>query len=309
MKKNKILVGAVCVSMLATAIAGGTLAYFTDKEEKANEFTVGNIDIELTEEVAVLDKDGKPTADVKVVETEDGASYTNLMPTNKIVKTPTVSVDSKSNPAYVRVTVDVNNALELNQAIDEVYENLDWTAEEIQAKYDEVFEGWGINYNPRPGADGKNNARGVIEMGRRESGIQPTGTVELYNVDFTKTTLPNDTYLYSVNNMFMADSETKESYSTAWVDGTGYYAKSMDEYTIRYTYYLYMKPGDEFTLFQGLNVPADFDNNRKVGENTINQMAFFEGLNIDIKADAIQAEGFDSPEDAFEALEAAHPMQ
>lgn len=77
---------------------------------------------------------------------------------------------------------------------------------------------------------------------------------------------------------------------------------------IRYTYYLKLEKGESFTLFDGLNVPKDFDNNRKVGDQVIHQMDFFDGLTIEIKADAIQVEGFDSPKEAFEALEAAHPM-
>jgi len=48
--KKKILALTLCVVMAAIAIVGGTLAYFTDTDKATNTFTVGNIDINLTEQ-------------------------------------------------------------------------------------------------------------------------------------------------------------------------------------------------------------------------------------------------------------------
>lgn len=47
--KKKIVALALIVSLLAVAIVGGTLAYFTDSEVKNNVFVIGNVDITLTE--------------------------------------------------------------------------------------------------------------------------------------------------------------------------------------------------------------------------------------------------------------------
>ncbi len=47
--KKKILAMSLCVVMLAIAIVGGTLAYFTDTKSATNTFTVGNVKIELLE--------------------------------------------------------------------------------------------------------------------------------------------------------------------------------------------------------------------------------------------------------------------
>lgn len=47
--KKKILTLCLCVAMAAVAVVGGTLAYFTDKDEEINTFTVGNISIDLKE--------------------------------------------------------------------------------------------------------------------------------------------------------------------------------------------------------------------------------------------------------------------
>ncbi len=48
--KKKILAMCLCVAMLAIAIVGGTLAYFTDTEAEINVFTLGNVVIDLVEE-------------------------------------------------------------------------------------------------------------------------------------------------------------------------------------------------------------------------------------------------------------------
>ena len=47
--KKKILVLCVVLALAATTIIGGTLAYFTDTDNKTNTFTVGKVDITLTE--------------------------------------------------------------------------------------------------------------------------------------------------------------------------------------------------------------------------------------------------------------------
>lgn len=49
MKKKTILVAAIAVMLVAALVVGGTLAYFTDKDDATNTFTVGNVSIELLE--------------------------------------------------------------------------------------------------------------------------------------------------------------------------------------------------------------------------------------------------------------------
>lgn len=48
--KKKILTLTLCMAMLATVAISGTLAYFTDTDDKTNTFTIGNINITLEEE-------------------------------------------------------------------------------------------------------------------------------------------------------------------------------------------------------------------------------------------------------------------
>mgnify|MGYP000454696148 CR=1 FL=1 len=48
--KKKLVTVCLVACMAVTAVAGGTLAYFTDEAKKDNTFTVGNVDITLNED-------------------------------------------------------------------------------------------------------------------------------------------------------------------------------------------------------------------------------------------------------------------
>lgn len=49
MKKKKLLALGMVAALTTTAAIGGTLAYFTDSDTATNEFTVGNVKIDLVE--------------------------------------------------------------------------------------------------------------------------------------------------------------------------------------------------------------------------------------------------------------------
>ena len=49
MNKRKLMLVAIALCMAAILLAGGTLAYLTDTDEKVNTFTVGNVQIEIDE--------------------------------------------------------------------------------------------------------------------------------------------------------------------------------------------------------------------------------------------------------------------
>ena len=89
--KKKILALCLVVALAATAIVGGTLAYFTDTTDKmVNTFTVGKVDIDLSE----------PNWDAE----EDHT----LMPGTSYQKDPTITVDEKSQDAYVFLEMTFN---------------------------------------------------------------------------------------------------------------------------------------------------------------------------------------------------------
>ena len=87
--KKKIISLCLVVALGATAVIGGTLAYFTDDATKTNTFTVGNVEIELTE----------PNWD-KTGEAEAKDAY----PGEALAKDPTVT-NKGANPCFVRVSV------------------------------------------------------------------------------------------------------------------------------------------------------------------------------------------------------------
>lgn len=88
--KKKILALALVVVLAVTAVTGATLAYFTDDDAATNTFTVGNVQIELTEP--------------KWKAAED------VYPGQVLDKDPTVE-NTGANRCYVRVKVEGLNCL------------------------------------------------------------------------------------------------------------------------------------------------------------------------------------------------------
>ena len=87
--KKKLVTGALIAAFGAVAITGGTLAYFTDTDDATNTFTVGNVDITLTEP----NWEGTGSQDAPEV-----------YPGEALAKDPTVTNDG-ANPCFVRIKV------------------------------------------------------------------------------------------------------------------------------------------------------------------------------------------------------------
>ena len=87
--KKKITAIALVVCLVAVAIVGGSLAYFTDTKEAENTFTVGNVEIKLTEP----NWEGSGSQDAPEV-----------YPGEPLAKDPTVTNDG-ANPCFVRIKV------------------------------------------------------------------------------------------------------------------------------------------------------------------------------------------------------------
>ena len=92
--KKKIVTVCLVACMALTAVAGGTLAYFTDTKTETNTFTVGNVELKLEE----------PAWD------STGAAKAKLVPGREIEKDPTISVEDGSEEAWVfaEIQVDAN---------------------------------------------------------------------------------------------------------------------------------------------------------------------------------------------------------
>lgn len=96
MKKRKTIIAAIV--LLCVFLVGGAIAYFTDTDTKTNTFTIGNIDITLSEpswSTTDSDQNGVPDA------------AENLMPGQTLAKDPTITNDSTNNAAYVFAKVEI----------------------------------------------------------------------------------------------------------------------------------------------------------------------------------------------------------
>lgn len=102
--KKKITALCLCIAMVAIAIVGASLAYFTDTKTAANTFTLGNVKIALDE------------ADINGGESRVTSNSYTVMPGAECPKDPIVH-NTGDNSAYIRGKVTV----------------ADWTAE--LAKY------------------------------------------------------------------------------------------------------------------------------------------------------------------------------
>ena len=106
MNKKKTIIAAAILAIVL--LVGGILAYFTDTEEKTNVFTIGNIDIELSEADWI---EGQFNNDGVWIAGEGTGYYSrteaqNLTPNAVIPKAPIVT-NVGSNDAYVFIKVNV----------------------------------------------------------------------------------------------------------------------------------------------------------------------------------------------------------
>ena len=132
--KKKITALCLCVALLAVAVVGASLAYFTDTKSATNTFTVGNVKIDLIESRYHRQGSGssgdtsipaptqtangmKYVSDGATIFTDeeikaDAANYSayigergkNMVPGKNIAKSPYV-INTGANDAYIRIRV------------------------------------------------------------------------------------------------------------------------------------------------------------------------------------------------------------
>lgn len=95
-KKKTVLAAAILLFMF---VIGGAIAYFTDTDQKTNTFTIGGVDITLTEAGwdALPDTNNNDIADAA----ED------MMPGESVTKDPLINNVSTKSAAYVFAKVEV----------------------------------------------------------------------------------------------------------------------------------------------------------------------------------------------------------
>ena len=137
--KKKITALCLCVALLAVAVVGASLAYFTDTKSATNTFTVGNVKIDLIEstyhrtgndnagDTSVPDPttaaagmefvtdgwtvftDDEIKADAAKYSEYIGERGKNMVPGRNVVKCPYV-VNTGANDAYIRIRVMIPSA-------------------------------------------------------------------------------------------------------------------------------------------------------------------------------------------------------
>ena len=94
--KKKLTAVALVVCMLAIMLVGASLAYFTDKDQVANTFTVGNVKIDLYEHIGNE-------------KTDTGIAFTDtIVPGRRFAKDPTIEVKDGSQKAYIFLDMTIN---------------------------------------------------------------------------------------------------------------------------------------------------------------------------------------------------------
>jgi len=114
--KKKLLAMCLVVALAATAVIGGTLAYFTDTDTKTNTFTAGGVKIDLIEQ-QVGENGLEPFEQDQVLMPIVGSAqgekdqYGQPVAENYIDKIATIENKGKSD-AYVRAYLAIPSALD-----------------------------------------------------------------------------------------------------------------------------------------------------------------------------------------------------
>ena len=193
--KKKITAIFLCVALLAIAIVGASLAYFTDTKTATNTFTVGNVKIDLIEskyhregndnsgDTTIPDPTHKVTVDdgMKYVSTNhtmftndeikaDAETYQtgylavkgkNMVPGRRVAKCPYV-INTGANDAYIRIRVMVPSAV--NNDFDQNVQNggiitNEWCSSAM--KTGEFIDGKGGGWNNAPAIERNVDKDGV----------------------------------------------------------------------------------------------------------------------------------------------------
>ena len=273
--KKKLIAIFLCVALVAIAIVGASLAYFTDTDEAKNTFTVGNVKIDLIESRYHRQGSGSsgdtsipaPTqtasgmkyiSDGATIYTDeeikaDAANYSayigergkNMVPGKNIAKSPYV-INTGANDAYIRIRVMIPSDA-----------NRDY---------------WLVR------------SGGVIKS------------------QFCTTAITSGEFMHN---------DKRNDYPFIDASGKGY----VDEYGVKYDVYTFirtepLKPGEmtEWNVWNYIGIDKDAtsaDIQKAIDKGAI--LKADDGtltVNVLVQADAIQAEGFADAKTAFAAFDA-----
>lgn len=117
MTKRKIAIAIAAAALAGTCAIGGTLAWLTATDDVTNTFTVGNVDLTVSETTGT--------------DTSDGKNYT-ILPGVEFEKDPTITVTGVESYVFVKITQtpDADTGLyveptEISDGWESVYTNTD----------------------------------------------------------------------------------------------------------------------------------------------------------------------------------------
>ena len=133
--KKKITAIFLCVALVAIAVVGASLAYFTDTKSATNTFTMGDVKIKL-DETNVNDPEGDRVT----------SNAYDVYPGAVVAKDPIVHNVGK-NAAYIRATVNVSNWMNMCAAyfpdFGIAYPNQGYE-QSLMLLVDALGEGWSV---------------------------------------------------------------------------------------------------------------------------------------------------------------------
>lgn len=274
MKKKTILVAAIAVMLVAALVVGGTLAYFTDKDNATNTFTVGNVNIELLESQYHRVNAGISNDKAKVqTEPLSGgylwAANVDMQGTPENTPNYATSGETWSGQYFSDAQIEADAATYKDEYFAQHSKNM--------------VPGSNVRKCPYVKNTGKNDAYVRVRV------LIP---VSLFTVidngpSYWTTTALNEGQVTSVA-VDTYNHKGADAVDTVTRGGIEYY-----EYDFTYTKAL--KPG-ELTFWNAWGNIA-IDKNA-----TSDQLAKVESFNVIVEADAIQADGFANATDAFAAF-------
>lgn len=278
MKKKTILVAAIAVMLVAALVVGGTLAYFTDKDNATNTFTVGNVDIELLESQYHRVNAGISNDDAKgKTEPLSGgylwAANVDMQGTRENTPNYTTSGETWSGQYFSDKQIKDDAATYKNGYFAQHSQNM--------------VPGSNVRKCPYVMNTGANDAYVRVRV------LIP---VSLFTVIDNGPSYWTSTAL----NEGQVTSVAVDTYNHKGADAVDTVARGGIEYYVYdFTYTKALKPG-ELTFWNAWgNIAIDED-------ATSAQLANVDSFNVLVEADAIQAEGFADAAAAFAAFDASN---
>ena len=194
--KKKILTLCLVICLAATAIVGGTLAYFTDDEQATNTMTIGNVEINI-DEFQKVDGEWEEFEDndftLYPVDWSVGTTYRN-----KIAYTANVS--PSMDDAFIRTIV--------------LFEANDKLPEDFKGQSDCCVPGLHFNYFEDDEAVSVANGKTIHGAKTTDLDMKVTiGDEDYWVVLFEEVNglaVPYDEALFSLNGVFMDKNITQE---------------------------------------------------------------------------------------------------